>query len=111
MRRTLLATVSSLVLGASLSGTALATEGSVTSKIIRMYYYEGHAGLLIMLGTMSDLGGCGASTWYILPDTQTHYKEVVALLMSAEAQDKQVNITIGDCFQGYGRIKHAMLVE
>jgi len=110
MRRILLAAVSWLALSAGIYGSAFAVEGSVTSKITRLYYYEGHAGLLVIVANMSDLGGCGNSGWFILPDTQTHYKEVVALLMSAQAQDKQVNLTIGDCFQGYGRIKHAMLI-
>ena len=110
MKRILLAAVSSLALGAGFCGTAFATEGSVTSTITRLYYYEGHSGLLVIVANMSDLGNCGNANWFLLPDTHVHYKQIIALLMSAQAQSKEVNLTISDCFQGYGRIKHAMLI-
>jgi len=110
MKRTLLAAALSLALCATFSNTAFAAEGSGTSNIHRLYYYEGHAGLLVIVNNMEDLGGCGNSAWFLLPNTHAHYKEMVALLMSAQAQDKQVNLAIGDCFQGYGRIRHVVLI-
>jgi len=111
MRRTYLAAVLCVALGAGLCGTALAVEGSVTSTVNRLYYYEGHSGLLVIVNNMSDLGGCGNANWYLLPDSHVHYKQIVALLMTAQAQDAQVNLTITDCYQGYGRIRHAMLID
>jgi hypothetical protein len=110
MRRILLAAVSSFALGAAFCGSASATEGTVTSKITQMLYYEGHGGLLVVVNNMSDLGGCGNSNYFLLSDAQAHYKETVALLLTAQATEKNVSLTIGDCFQGYGRIKHVMLI-
>ncbi|MEO8018739.1 MAG: hypothetical protein ABI769_13065 [Pseudomonadota bacterium] len=110
MRRILLAAVS-LVLGVGVGGQATAAEGAVTSTVNRLFYYEGHTGLLVIVNSMSDLGGCGNASWFLLPDGHPHFKEVVALLMSAEAGGKQVNLTVSGCYEGYGRIKHVMLID
>jgi hypothetical protein len=96
--------------GLAIGTTAFATTGSATSTVDMLLYYEGHSGLLVKLATMSDLGGCGATTWYLLPDTQAHYREVFAVLLTAKTSGASVQITIGDCYEGYGRIKNVMLI-
>jgi hypothetical protein len=110
MRRILIAAMCALALSGGLSGEARAANGAVTATITRLFFYEGHDGLLIILANMTDLGGCGNASWYLLPKGHAHYKETVALLMSAQAQDKQVNVTVDNCYQGYGRISHVMLI-
>lgn len=111
MRRILFAAFCALTLAGGSSGEARAANGAVTSTVSRLFYYEGHDGLLVILNTMTDLGGCGNASWYLLPKGHSHYRETVALLMSAQAQDKQVNVTVDNCYQGYGRISHVMLIS
>lgn len=111
MRRIFLAAVLSCALSATFSSTAVAAEGGVTSTINRLYYYQGHTGLLVIVNSMADLGGCGNASWFILPTNHVYYKENVALLMSAQAQNAQISLTVSDCHEGYGRIKHVMLIS
>jgi hypothetical protein len=92
------------------SGPIHAAEGSVNSRIDMLLYYEGHGGLLVRLQTMTDLGGCGNAHWYLLPKTHAHYKEVVALVMSARVADLQLQVTVRDCAEGYGRVSHINLL-
>jgi hypothetical protein len=110
MRKTVFALLC-IALGAGFGSAAFAAQGDVTSTITRLYFYDGHTGLLVILDNMSDLGGCGNANWFILPKTNVNYKEIVALLMSAQAQGKQVNFTVSGCHEGYGSIRHAMLLN
>ncbi len=99
------------MLGISLGGNSLAASGGVDAKINRLYFYEGHSGLLVVLSSMTDLGGCGNANYFLLPQTHVHYKEVVALLLAAKAMDSTVSVHVTDCFEGYGRIRHVMLMS
>jgi hypothetical protein len=106
-----LRTMAALVaLGTTIGTPAFAVEGSQTSTINRLLSYQGHTGLLIKLDAMSDLGGCGNSAWYVLPESHVHYKEIIAMLMSAKMASASVEVTVSDCHEGYGRVKHLMLI-
>jgi hypothetical protein len=111
MKSMRLALVAMAALGIALGSNAFAASGAVNAKINQLFFYEGHNGLLVVLASMTDLGGCGNANYFLLPQTHVHYKEVVALLLTAKAMDSTVGVHVVDCFEGYGRIKHVSLIS
>ena len=95
-----------LTLGALSSSLAYASSGTSTGRIVTMLWYEGHTGLLVQTETMSDLGGCGRSDYYILDETHPYFKEMYALILSAHFADQPLSLSIQDCSQGISRIRH-----
>ena len=86
--------------------SANSASGSSSGKITTLLWYEGHTGVLVQQESMSDLGGCGRSDYYILDDTHPYFKEIYSLLLSAHISLQPLSLYLDDCIQSMSRIKH-----
>jgi len=93
------------------ASTTLAASGYNTARIRIMLLYEGHSGLLVQQDGITDLGGCGRSDYFILPNQHILYKEIYAMLLSAYYTDLTVTISIDGCNQGFSQIRHAAIAK
>ncbi len=100
-------TIFSLILSLFFIETALAAEGaSGPKKISKVLWYEGHNGLLVAQSSMSDLGGCGKSSLYMLEEKHAYFKEIYSLILAAHISGLPIDLYISGCAESYPRIQH-----
>ena len=75
------------------------------TPVSSLQFWNGNSGVLVRVTqTMPHPDGCGRSDWYILADSDPHYEESYALLLTAMASGPKVNIWVSGCFETFPKI-------
>lgn len=109
--KTFTTTLALALLAALYASVALAASGSNTGRITTLLWYEGHSGLLIRQEGMTDLAACGRADYYIVDDSNPRIKDIYAMLMLAYTTENPVSITVSECTQGLGRVRHVSVAR
>jgi hypothetical protein len=104
LNRLLSMSAAALVLASS--SPAWAASGIQNGKVHTLRWHSGHTAVLIRMDVMPDHGGCGNNNYYLLPTSFFAFKEAYAMLLATHLADQPVELTISDCYEGYGRIVH-----
>lgn len=99
-------TIISLVL---FLGNAYADHGIATGDVTLIQFYQGHTGVLIQHSNMANTENCGRSDFLILPDTNSHFKEVYSLLLTAQTSNKKVGLILSGCSNDMSSIRSVIL--
>ncbi len=83
-----------------------AAAGDNAGKVTRVFWYEGHVGVLVKQEGMSDLGGCGRGDYFILDENHAYFEEIYSLILAAHISSQPLRIYLDGCVQGISRIKH-----
>ena len=99
-----------LIFSAAAFGTLLfapdcEARGTIAATVKTLQHWSGHSGILVKLnGTMTDPDACGRTDWYTMPDASPHAQFVQAMLLSAQATNRSVFITLDGCLEGLPQI-------
>lgn len=97
--------IGALVLAALLIPNAALARTQIAGHIKSLQHWSGHVGILVKLAEpMSDPDSCGRTDWYIMPDDSPHAQFVQAMLLSAQAANRPVLLTLDGCLQGLPQI-------
>ena len=94
--------------------SAMASQVSLTTNIVRILNYEGHSGTLLTAeGTTATNGFCPRNDYYILPLTHQYYSQNYSLLLGAKLAGKKVTLILssGNCVENMPKIMHIHLDE
>jgi hypothetical protein len=81
----------------------VAQAGGVTTlgKINSVQIWPAHNGVLIQHQNMINPDGCGRSDHLLLRPSDPFFKEMYAMLLSAQASGKQVQLHVNGCEQNF----------
>lgn len=103
MKRSLKSTA--LVLATLLLPNNAFAQTQIAGHVKSLQHWPGISGILVKLSEpMSDPDSCGRTDWYIMPDASPHAQFVQAMLLSAQASNRQLLLTLDGCLQGLPQI-------
>lgn len=82
--------------------SATANAGNISFGDVNLiHFWSAIPGVMVAVGTMTDNDSCGRNDYYIIANTHPHFKQLYALILSAQISQKKVQVETNKCVSGF----------